>query len=748
MIPLTKLDLRFQMPLHGSFDFAPYAQLLRTLLPRARGIYLYAPDADLLWSADGADLQDLRPIVLELLESAREAAGVTGTRTQLEEMPTYAFVLRDELGAVIGVLAVVCRPLPNGSELSSLESVGRTLGPVLSICRRELGQQRVRDGGHFNVEDTQELQWLFDVSHTDAASVGGDALQQLLEAFAARAACDVAILHVPSRRVDRLATRCTLEPGELDLLQSLVSRNLMRVAQLQQKTLIINRIREGSVQGAVPFRILCVPLLRRGQALGVAVAFNRASGRDFEAREARMLERLAPRLQEVVDTRFDGTTGLLTRHAFDDQVADQLMRAPNDPRWLVHADIDDLRATNELYGFNAGDAVLKAVAEIWRSVELPRESLTARLGSDSFVALLDIPSLEAVLAWTESLRFALSSLSLAAPLAGLRVTMGFGVAPLPPGALLEHALASAESACRAGKLRGCDQVEVYAPSEKRPAERQRDQRLYRELAQALDDGTLELHAQPLLPLWDPSRAPRYEILARLPGVDGALIPAREFMAIAERHRLAARLDDWVLGEALGRLAPCARALEQSGTVFSFNVSAQSLGQPDLPARIAAALRARQVPPGLLCFEFGEPALVAQPAAAQACLAALRELGCLCSIDDFGTGAAALSQLHTLPVSAIKIDGALVRDFEGGGRAEPIVRAILHIARQMGIDTVAECVETLSCAQQLGTLGVTWGQGIALGEPQPFAGALEAALRRIAPRLTEAVDPPPHDGFVH
>jgi diguanylate cyclase (GGDEF)-like protein len=734
------------MTVLASFDFAPYAQLLRTLLPRARGIYLYAPDADLLWSADGADLQDLRPVVLELLESARDSVGASSAEAMLDELPAYAFALRDGLGAVLGVLGIVCRALPLGADRPTAAAVARTLAPVLTVTRREMSQQRALDTGVFNVEDTQELQWLFEVSRVDPAVQGTDSLQQLIDAFVARISCDVALLHVPTRRLERVSIRAPLDAGELDTLRAMASRNLLRVAQLQQKTLIINRIREGD--GLAPFRILCVPLIRRGQTIGIAVAFNRAESRPFEAREARMLERLVPRLQEVVDTRFDGTTGLLTRHAFDEFVADQLLRAPNEPRWLVHADVDDLRATNELYGFNAGDAVLRGIADTWRGMDMPRESISARLGSDSFVALLDTPSLEAARAWTEAMRLAVSTLALDEPLAGLRVSMCYGIAPVGPGAMLEHVLASAESACRAAKELGRDRVGIYAPSDDRPAERQRDQRLYRALAAALDTGTLELHAQPLVPLWDPSRPDRYELLARLPGGDGPSIPAREFIAIAERHRLAARLDQWALAETLTLIAPLAAMFERAGVVFSLNLSAQSVAQPDLAARIGEVLRAAQVPPSLLCFEIGEPTLASLADGGRSCVQSIRDLGCLCSIDDFGTGSGTLAELQSLAVSALKIDGHFVQDFARDGRSEPMIRAILQIARQLGLDTVAECVESSACAAQLGTLGVTWGQGHALGTPRPFAEVLSAAVRKLAPRLTEPVATEVRDGPVH
>ena len=736
------------MPGSHTFDFAPYAQLLRTLMPRARGIYLYAPDAELMWSADGSDLQDLRPVVLELIETARDSATVTGAHQLLEDMPAYAFLLRDELGAVVGVLAVVCRPVTHDTGVPTLESVERTLAPLLTLGRRELSQRRTLETGRYSVEDTQELQWLYEVSQVENPAGGGDSLQALLEAFASRAACDVALLYVPARRLERVAPRCVLSAEELATLRGLVGRHLMRVAQLQRKTLIVNKVREGGGSEQAPFRILCVPLMRHGEAVGVVVAFNRVESRTFDAREARMLERLAPRLQEVVDTCFDITTGLLTRNAFDEQVAAQLSRSPPASRWLVHADVDGLRATNELYGYNAGDSVLRAVADIWRSRELPGESVTARLGSDSLVALLDIASVEAARAWSESVRLGVSTLTLPEPLAGLRVSLGYGLAPLGPGAMLEHALASAESACHGAKELGRNHLEVYAPSAERPAERQRDQRLYRALITALEKGTLQLHAQPLTPLWDPSRAERYEVLARLPDADGNSIAAEQFMAIAERHQLLARLDQWVLGEVLRQLSVVARAFEGSGTVFSLNLSAQSLQQSGLAERVRAALEAHRVPAALLSFEISEPTIVANMDDAQALIDALRAIGCSCSIDDFGTGAASLAYLNTLRVSALKIDGQFVRNLTADARSEQMLRAILQIARQLGLDTVAECVESAESAAQLGTLGVTFGQGHALGAPRVFSDVLAAAARKAAPTLTEAVAGHRPDAPIH
>ncbi len=453
------------MPSTSSFDFGPYAQILKTLLPRSRVIYLYAPDAELLWSSDGTDSTDLQPAIIELLESAKASPALAahGARRMLEDAPAYTFLLRDELGAVLGVVAVICRAVPADAEVPAFESVERTLGPLLVLARRDLGAQRALiESGRFNIADTAELQWLLEVTHGDGGG-GTDALQSLLDAFASRAECDLALLHLPARRLERVSRRGALAPGELATLRDVVGRHLLRVAQLQQRTLIVNKVRDGGAGAQVPFRILCVPLVRRGQTLGVVVAFTRAVNRPFGNREARMLERLAPRLLEIADVRFDPTTGLLTRHAFDEHAAGLLTRNPQGTRALVYADVDHLHSVNDLFGFEAGDAVLRAIADVWRDQPLPAGSCTARLAGDRFVALLEETTLDAAHAWAEATRLAIASLALPERWAGISLSASFGAAALAPGAALEHALAGAESAARHARESGRNRVERFNP---------------------------------------------------------------------------------------------------------------------------------------------------------------------------------------------------------------------------------------------------------------------------------------------
>jgi EAL domain-containing protein (putative c-di-GMP-specific phosphodiesterase class I) len=140
----------------------------------------------------------------------------------------------------------------------------------------------------------------------------------------------------------------------------------------------------------------------------------------------------------------------------------------------------------------------------------------------------------------------------------------------------------------------------------------------------------------------------------------------------------------------------------------------------------------------LSFEISEAAIIADLDAARRFITLMREAGCPCSIDDFGTGATSLAYLASLPVTSLKIDGVFVRDLVHDRRAESMVRAILQIARQLELETVAENVESEAAASQLAALGVTYGQGIALGPPVPFDTVLADTLRQATPTLTDAV----------
>ena len=214
---------------------------------------------------------------------------------------------------------------------------------------------------------------------------------------------------------------------------------------------------------------------------------------------------------------------------------------------------------------------------------------------------------------------------------------------------------------------------------------------------------------------------------------GNSVPPDKFLSAAERYQLAPAIDRWVVRQVIETLKPVAEPLYRLHACFAVNISGQSLGDAEFATFMESTLRDAGLPLALLSFEVTETAAVANIVRAEALIRRLRELGCAVALDDFGRGLSSLTYLKTLPVTHLKIDGSFVRDVVTDERSHAMLSAIVQLARAMGLETVAECVESDAIRQAIRDLGVSYGQGFSIGRPTPLdkvLGALVAA--NIAP----------------
>jgi EAL domain-containing protein (putative c-di-GMP-specific phosphodiesterase class I) len=165
-----------------------------------------------------------------------------------------------------------------------------------------------------------------------------------------------------------------------------------------------------------------------------------------------------------------------------------------------------------------------------------------------------------------------------------------------------------------------------------------------------------------------------------------------------------------------------------GAHFAINLSGQSVSDETFPAYLEAKLRDYELPPSLLSFEITETAAVANIVRAEALVRRLQDRGHDMALDDFGRGLSSLSYLKQLSVTDLKIDGGLVRDLAGNPRSQSMVTAIVELARNAKLRTTAESVETEGILTAVSQLGVDFGQGFAIGRPQPLEGVLQELLR--------------------
>jgi PAS domain S-box-containing protein len=227
---------------------------------------------------------------------------------------------------------------------------------------------------------------------------------------------------------------------------------------------------------------------------------------------------------------------------------------------------------------------------------------------------------------------------------------------------------------------------------------------------AIEHDRLVLHSQPIVDLSTGAVA-QEELLVRMLGEHGELIMPGEFLPSAERFELAPAIDRWVIARA-ARIA-CERRVE-------VNLSAQSIGDPGLPSFVEARLAEAGAPASNLVFEVTETAAARDLDQAGRLAERLVELGCGFALDDFGTGYGSFTYLKHLPVRYIKIDMEFVRALRADSPDRQVVSAIVDVARNFGIETIAEGVESEEAVELLRTLGVDYAQGYYFGRPGPIA----------------------------
>ncbi len=217
-----------------------------------------------------------------------------------------------------------------------------------------------------------------------------------------------------------------------------------------------------------------------------------------------------------------------------------------------------------------------------------------------------------------------------------------------------------------------------------------------------------------------------EALLRWEHPTRGLVPPAAFMAAAEATNLILPIGRWVLDETCRQLAAWRDEHPEAPLVGSVNLSAAQLADPCLAEDVRLALTASQIDPASLCLEINESVLMADPAAAERALRRLRAEGVRLAIDDFGTGSSSLSWLERFPIDLLKIDRTFVSGIGSSHVDTAVVRAVIGLARALGLSVVAEGVETVEQLDALRELGCAAGQGYLWSRPRP-ADAISATL---------------------
>jgi diguanylate cyclase (GGDEF)-like protein len=403
----------------------------------------------------------------------------------------------------------------------------------------------------------------------------------------------------------------------------------------------------------------------------------------------------------------DALTGLANRALFRSRLEAALDQPDGAGTAVLFVDLDDFKTVNDSCGHAVGDELLIAVAA--RLTACVRSGDTvARLGGDEFALLLEDAGEATAVQTAERLTSTLGSpMTLASTRVTVRASIGIAVAP-PGGCDAGEIIRNADVAMYAAKEGGKGRFAVFEARMHTSLLERIEQE--HDLREAISRSQFVVRYQPVVELAS-GRLAGVEALVRWQHPTRGLVPPADFIPLAERSGLIIALGRFVLVEA------CRRASGWQATAnldLSVNLSARQLADPHLTPEVAAALSAARLPAERLVLEITETALL--DSAAHQALASLRSLGVRLALDDFGTGYSSLEQLQRFPVDIIKIDKVFVDRVTSGLRESALTRAIVQIGHTMGLDTIAEGIETAEQAEVLQQLGCRYGQGYWFSKP--------------------------------
>jgi diguanylate cyclase (GGDEF)-like protein len=507
--------------------------------------------------------------------------------------------------------------------------------------------------------------------------------------------------------------------ASLFLLGSLAARTV--VGEVEAVRDAVRHVAGGGQQPELPELTAPLEELKR-DVLGLA--------HDMQAQQGKMQERLDTARQQIFFlTNHDPLTGLPNRKALEERLESALASAKSQgsTHGLLYLDIDFFHRINDSFGHLAGDDLLRRITPILQASLREGETL-ARIGGDEFAVLLENCSAEFAQAAATQLRDAVQAWQFEWSDKAFQVGVSIGVVAitrLSPS--LSAILSEADTACFTAKEQGRNRVFAFHDASTSQYMRQTSRGWLKRINDALSEGAFTLLYQPILPIEPPRTVgmPRAEALLRMSETGGELILPMSFIPVAERYDLMRTIDRWVIERAFSDYRRLAKLRDNpTPAEFSINLSGHTLSSPDFAEFMQDKFAQFNVPPQCLYFEITETAAIANVERARGLIETLRGMGVRFLLDDFGSGLSSFNYLKHFPVDGIKIDGLFVKGIAKNYLDYALVESIQKIGVSLGLQTIAEYVETEDIAKKLTQIGIQLGQGFYLAPPKPWETLFE------------------------
>jgi len=416
----------------------------------------------------------------------------------------------------------------------------------------------------------------------------------------------------------------------------------------------------------------------------------------------------------------DALTGLVNRREFERRLGESLesRRRDDGQHVLCYLDLDRFKVVNDTSGHQAGDSMLREVAKILR--DSVRDSDTVgRLGGDEFGMLLVGCPLEKARQIADDVCQAVGDYRFVWKDRIFNIGVSIGLVEITrDSGSLEELLAAADSACYDAKRQGSGRVAVYSARDEALARHAGEFQWLHRLQSALKESRFHLYYQPIESTVAGDHGPAMEVLVRLKDETGRDVPPAEFLRAAERYRLMGLIDRWVVQTTLTGLGRGAVAVPPDRSI-AINVSGQTLADQQFLEFVVECLDNTGVAPAQVCFEITESAVIANLDQARRFVGVLHGMGCQFALDDFGSGVGSFSNLKSLPIDYLKIDGSFMRNLGRDSVNQAMVNAMIKLARTLNFKVIAEQVEDSAALDAARRMGVDYVQGYAVGRPRPL-----------------------------
>ena len=417
----------------------------------------------------------------------------------------------------------------------------------------------------------------------------------------------------------------------------------------------------------------------------------------------------------------DSLTGVYNRSEFERRLQSGLHKAQNHKNdlTLLYMDLDQFKVVNDTCGHKAGDLLIKQITQKLDAVVMEK-GILARLGGAEFGVLLEGDNAQMAYLLANKLLNTVQEFRFIWENRIFTLGISIGQVPWQPNINSpEQLLSMADSACHLAKERGRYKVHTYAAQDKHMQRYEYEISWVSHINYALENDGFELYYQHYQALSKRVEGHHYEILLRMRDQEGNIVRPVTFLPAAERYNLTGNIDRWVVENYFCWLANNPQHNAELMRV-SINLSGHSLADKELKLFVLNAFEKYKIPYTKVCFEITEGMAILKMDETLEFINTFHKLGCLFALDNFGNGFSSYNYLKNLPVDQIKIDGSFVKDILVDPVDMAMVNSIKDVAKAMGIETVAEFVESTEIMVELGKMGVDFAQGYGVAKPHALA----------------------------